>query len=170
MDHIPNKFEMRRAALVAEIYAAFADVKLGNGVSWSQAYEVDRQYSLEAIKAARSRDTDKHWSELVDDPNWHPFPGMGGFVFIDMLGFRYYLPVAMIRMLWQNCEWFPGHMLDTIMGKLGVHPPPMLNAAQNRCVAKFVRFMAERAKRKKRDEPRWQDSLDTFWYRYLHDD
>jgi hypothetical protein len=64
---------------------------------------------------ARRADADTHWSVLVDDQDWNPFPGIGGFSFINLDGFKYYLPPTMIRFLrGDRSEWYPGHLLRSI--------------------------------------------------------
>lgn len=83
--------------IIAEIHDAFKDVSRDGGVSWTESVEIDMWESADKCAAARLADTDTHWSQLVDDEHWQSERGVGGFAFLDAIGFRYYLPAAMVR-------------------------------------------------------------------------
>ena len=72
-----------------DIHAAFADVTRGErGISWSETYPIDNCETEEECAAVRLSDTDSHWNERVEKPDWQPFSGSGGSSFISVEGFR----------------------------------------------------------------------------------
>lgn len=143
----PEKIERVREGLIAQIYEAFKGVTRAGGISWSETFVIDDYGSEEECAAARARDTDTKWEELVDDPGWVLYDGIGGFSFIDTIGFRYYLPAAMIRCIRSGEE----------TGSLCFHltlPPEgdklrdwsaqkwsLLDRKQRLAVKRFVRYM-----------------------------
>lgn len=133
-----------RDELIAEICTAFVEVTRGeHAISWSECVAIDNYRSDEDRAAARRSDKDGHWSELLDDPSWDPFPGTGGFCFINLEGFRYYLPPAMIRLLRNTSdEWFPGHLLVHINEWVRHPADAWWTKSQLRCIAKYIGFMA----------------------------
>jgi hypothetical protein len=100
MEHMdPTIFAHYRAAVERDIRWAFRFVTRDDGVSWSESYVIDDRGGDKERAAARASDKDQHWSELIEDKNWEPERGLGGFCFLDQIGFRYYLPAAMVRNL-----------------------------------------------------------------------
>lgn len=97
LEALPHHLEKMRAAVSAEIEEAFAPVTR-KGVSWSETKVIDLKWVSEC-KAERRKDKEAGWRQLVDDPNWDVFPGVGGFSFLDAFGFQYYFPVAILRCL-----------------------------------------------------------------------
>lgn len=83
-----NDLQSEHQALIKEIHAAFAGVSREGGVSWSETRVLDMYGSDDERKAARAQDTDRSWSELVDDPKWYEI-GIGGFSFLDPISVRY---------------------------------------------------------------------------------
>jgi hypothetical protein len=153
-----------RDAIVANIHAAFADVTRGeHGISWNESVALDNYEPEDICEAARRSDTDGHWSELIADSSWQPFPGIGGFSFINGEGFRYYLPPTMIRFLGgETTEWYPGHLLGVIERFMEPHLLP-LSDRQLRCIARFISFMARHD-----DDPNsWMAAMDRRWHAYL---
>lgn len=158
-----------RDALIDAIREAFRDVSRAGGISWSECDVLDGYGSPEECAEARASDKDRHWSELVDDPKWQPFPGMGGFSFIDGIGFRYYLPVTMIRFLMgEITEWYNGHLLYVIH-RFVPNSSGMYSSEQLRCIARFVEFMAKYDSTGYRTakETEWLDALESTWRKYL---
>jgi hypothetical protein len=135
-----DRFE--RDAIIADIRAAFAGVTRGDrGISWYECVAIDNYESEDVCAAARLSDTDSQWSELVDKSEWQPFPGIGGFCFINAEGFRYYLPPTMIRfLLGDNSEWYPGHFLESINRFTG-NQSSFWTRSQLRCIARFIAFI-----------------------------
>jgi hypothetical protein len=167
MDRIgPNKIDREREALRAQIRAAFKGVTRDGGVSWSETLVIDNYGTDEERAAARARDTDTCWTELVDDPNWVLHDGLGGFSFVDAIGFRYYLPAAMIR----SVESGDDH------GSLCFHltlPPPgdkfhdwkmgkwsRIDRKQRLAVRRFIRYMEA-------TDPHfgacWREAFESYW-------
>jgi hypothetical protein len=83
--------------LLKEIYRVFANVDKVGGVSWSESVVVNDNGSPEKRALARSKDAEIGWQGLVDDESWISDVGVGGWNFLDSIGFRYYLPTAMVR-------------------------------------------------------------------------
>jgi hypothetical protein len=175
----PNDLESRKTALIAEIHEAFATTKLGSGLSFAQAEMLDAYEPIESVRASRKAEP-PHWSTLVDDPQWRPFTSGGGFVFIDVYGFRFYLPPTMIRMLKRNEEGFPGQLVGFIRQFLSHRTDELLSESQCHCVAKFMQLMSDLESESLRkwevehpwgavpNEPdHWGMALDSIWSRYL---
>jgi hypothetical protein len=181
MNTQPHNLEARKERLVAEIHQAFATTKLGSGLSWSQTVQLDDYEPEEIVRAGRHVEP-PHWLELVDDAEWHPFPGIGGYSFIDADGFRFYLPPTMIRIVREPCEWYPGHLVGIINRFAGWEPESIFSETQCRCVAKFLEFMSDLEAEQLRDwavenpwggippdheSDHWRMALNSFWNRYL---
>lgn len=140
----PNADQLRDE-IVQAIRKAFHGVKRGGGISWSMCEAIDDWASSEEIHAAGLRDKESCWEDLIDDREWHAFPGGGGFCFIDDIGFRYYAPVVMIRMLNGKVEeGFPGHFVEYLNRFAMSHMQSHLawTLPQMIATAKFVRFLA----------------------------
>ncbi len=85
--------------LAAEICRAFLNVDRLCGVSWSETAVLDGYGSVEERLTAKALDTDANWEQVETNPEWNPDSGWGGWAFLDPIGFRYYLPAAMMRCL-----------------------------------------------------------------------
>ncbi len=142
-----NPSEIEKAALLAEIDAAFANVTREGGVSWSETEVLDGQCATsdQRIKA-RAKDTEKTWNELVEHNGWETDRGTGGFSFLDSIGFRYYLPAAMKRSLLLGYDvGVTGHL--SIGSKKNSHREwkierfVLLNARQRQCVAHYLLYL-----------------------------
>jgi hypothetical protein len=145
-------------ALIAEIYAAFAGVGRAGGTSWAETVARDDGDAAHHA-AARACDTGASWTELVDDPRWSPFPGIGGFAFLDAIGVRYYLPPALIRLLRGDDDSSSDTGILLAIRKLEDRATELLDARQHRCIATFLQRMAEADP----DEPEWRDALRDPW-------
>lgn len=151
----PNQHAAQRDVLEREIRAAFAGVTCEGGHSWLRAKHNDG--GLPEYLYGDEPPFGKHvevlddWTKLVDDSTWNPFPGVGGFGYIDHIGFRYYLPAAMCRLMHQpDAELYPGQLL------LPLHrfchaaaswpdrlsPADVWSRAQLVCIARFIDWMA----------------------------
>ena len=138
------------ARIVAETIArAFAGVSRQGGVSWSESVALNgvpfarglrrspvREISRRELDRARGR------SDLVV-----PRSGVGGFAFLDPIGTRYYLPVAMIR-------WLRGErttvscptvspLTDGELREWTLDKWSLLSDAQRAGVARFIRHSME---------------------------
>jgi len=94
---IAPRFKPEQDRVEALIRAAFAGVTRDGGVSWTESVVIDGDGSYRTTGQARAEDKDTNWEQLVDDPNWHHDVGIGGFWFLDAIGWRYYIAPAMIR-------------------------------------------------------------------------
>jgi hypothetical protein len=82
-----------RAALIAEVSAAFADVRLGSGVGLFEAQGLDDYAADEERKALRERDEKEDWTLLrAVDLN----RANSSFSFFDAAGMRFHLPAYLI--------------------------------------------------------------------------
>jgi len=155
-----------RVSLIAEIHGAFGDVTRRDAISWNECAALDMYEAPAACAAARRSDLDTHWRDLIDDPTWEPFPGIGGFWFIDAAGFRYYLPPTMIRLArGEVTDWYPGHFLQVIERFTDEHAElftPRMFAA----VARFIAFMA-RGDQDHHCREVWSGAITGGWGRHL---
>lgn len=140
----------------ATIRAAFHGVTRVDGVSWTEAEAIDGFKGDEACAAARRLDQDSSWEQLVDDPKWHHEVGVGGFNFLDPIGFRYYIAPAMIRLARGGEGEFVGYALDGV-GDFRKSKYELFTRPQLQATARFVRFMA------KLHADLWPDPLGSTW-------
>lgn len=152
-DDWPIQLKREAQALEARIREAFKGVSREGGVSWSESVVIDLpevsdlDFDQQRMEA-RARDLDTSWEQLIDDPAWFSACGIGGFPFLDAIGFRYYLPVALIRTVRDRSDSDQGicFHLD-IPPEAGwrraycVEHVSLLNRAQCQTVAAFLRFM-----------------------------
>jgi len=180
--------DSKRHEIEREIRVAFAKVTRKGGVSWSETRVID-SYGTEAEAAeARLLDRESSWTELADDPKWDPNCGIGGFSFLDPIGFRYYLPAAMIKSLREG----PYSEVGFLSFQLTLIPPPLpgpimnrmaskanesdkemrayilkqwsaLDDRQRRAVRSFLAFMAE-AEQSQGGGDSWQEALNSYWH------
>ena len=167
-----HELAMLRQSLVTEIHEAFADVSREGGVSWSETEVLDRYGDEDERLDARRSDKDTHWSQLVDDPNWHLEPGVGGFSFLDSIGFRYYFAPAMLRCLRDDEDaWLLHSRLGPATPEFeGYHQTQLslLDDRQRRCVARFLLFLARVDQLiEPNDESDWLVALNNGWRQYL---
>lgn len=160
-----------RDEVIAEIHAAFKDVSRADGVSWNEAKARDGYATDAECRRIRTTDRDTHWSQLLDDPAWVAFSCLGGFVFLDAIGTRYYVPPTMIRLMLE-LEWelYEGCFLSYI-SEHRYRQPPLFDPAQTRAIARFICFMAqlEQTKPRKWRSPHWQEALNAKWGRILRE-
>lgn len=175
---LPDQLRGQQARVESAIRQAFQNVSREGGFSWSQAEVIDGNGDDVAMRAALSKDTERSWEELVDDPAWDDIGGVGGFCFLDPIGFRYYLAPAMIRHVLGRS----GSTLEftlTIWDKHQRRQVSQLTPDQNKAVAKFIRFMVAReswivdrmrAKYGSFDDNfltnGWQTAYDSHWKRF----
>lgn len=93
--------EAWRKSIIAQIHRAFSEdlVDRTGDVSWSQTRILDLYGSEEELAEAGLKDTDRHWTELLQNPDWNPDWGVGGWGYLGPKSFQYYLPAGMIRTL-----------------------------------------------------------------------
>jgi len=132
--------ENEQRAVEALIRRAFASVSREGGTSWSEAEVVDGDASGRTPEQARAEDTETSWESLVNDPNWHHEVGIGGFNFLDRIGFRYYIAPAMIRCIQERGGELTSYAL-TPSGDFTREMWSLLSVKQSNTIARFVRLM-----------------------------
>ncbi len=172
------ELQAERDALTAEIHAAFEGVSREGGVSWSETFALDQCCpTQEECDRARAMDQDEGWVELVDDSEWNEQPLSGGFSYLDPIGFRYYLPVALVRSVRSGRDngirhalsLVPSRAIDKLradfalsakhhedMNAYRLETWSLLSNRQCLCVARFLRHMIVLNSGK---DHRWQDEL-----------
>jgi len=174
---VPESLVAERIAIESEIREAFKDVTREGGVSWNETRVLDDYGSKEEATKARATDTDRNWIELADS-KWDIGPGFGGFAFLDSVGFRYYLPAAMIRTLQDGEDagrcWGIAGTLTLQKGKKPAAQQmrehtlakwSLLDLRQRRAVARFLQFMvAWRESTENWIEMNdWQKAYESYW-------
>ncbi len=166
MDELPPFVRAERDSLLKEIDAAFAGVTREGGVSWSHSAVIDAYggWPLEP-------EHDVRWHDLVDDPDWNPSPGLGGFGFLDAVGFRYYLPVQMIRCVHDGRDEGNIPFSVRLEGPEDALPSrereqwSLLDLRQRRCIKRFLQYMNTVNPFGCDDSSfsRWDRALDGYW-------
>ncbi len=141
----PNHLDEEREHLLSYITDAFQGVTRDGGVSWSEADAIDSYGSPAERAAARASDTDQSWQEVANNPNWDPDQSYGGFSFLDPLGFRYYLPAAMVRAIHDGYDFGLGVVLtlskEPDMQRWNAEKWSLLNRRQRLCIKRFLQYM-----------------------------
>ena len=162
---VPAHLVEEQRAVEAEIRRAFAGVTREGGVSWSEAVAIDGYEILETREAARAKDKEASWEELVEDPEWNPDRGVGGFTFLDPIGFRYYIAPAMIRWTRDGCgnPFWLNIVTNYLQSKTD-----LMTDAQRRAAARFARFMISlsEAERNDYEAKKWRDAYEGYWWEW----
>jgi hypothetical protein len=148
-----SEFESRRAALVAEISAAFDGVSREGGTTLHEAEAIDDRKSPEEQCAARRLDPETQWQDV---PDADIFACCSALSFLNETGFRYYIPAFMSYSLrhwgddWNgilnSCEY---HLLHDYPKSLRQSDPASIarkyrfTDAQSKAVARFLRFIID---------------------------
>ncbi len=136
----PSSQEVER-----QIFEAFSSQSRAGGVSWGESVVHDMYGSESEKMEARAKDKDSRWQDLVDDPAWRDDMGVGGFCFLDAVGFAYYIAAAMVRVVRAN------HDEGSVAFHLTLRPDPSdytlgqwsrLSSNQCEAISKFLRRMA----------------------------
>jgi hypothetical protein len=88
--------------LIERISRCFANVQLGEGISWHQADEIDNHGTVDELRSARVRDTEKSWEDVPSEM-FDELPS--AVYFLDSRGLLYYLPAFMVADLMRNGAW-----------------------------------------------------------------
>ncbi len=160
-----------RDALLAEIDSAFAGVSRDGGISWTESKVVDNYGTPAECRAARDSDTDRSWTQLVDNPNWNFDPGCGGWAFLDQESTRYYLPAAMKRTVMNRDPELQGPLTlkNNDLRAEDWHMYHLLDAPQRTCVAHFLKYMINSSKGDELQEfyaGYWQAAYDSYWKQF----
>jgi len=161
---VPSRLREEQIAVEQQIRRAFRGVTRAGGVSWSESVVIDNHGSEAEAAAAREQDTEQSWEDLVDDPNWIEDPGIGGFNFLDPIGFAYYIAPAMIRSARRGHGEFVGYALH-IDGEFKRELVSRLSPAQRHATARFVRFMiaVHQAIGDHLYGETWKDAYKAYW-------
>lgn len=164
-DFSPKSSDPERDTLIVEIYESFRDVTRTGGVSWSESVAIDNYGSEEARLRARQSDQETHWSQLVSDHRWQPGPGgaVGGFVFLDPIGFRYYLPATMIRCICSLEDVGDVSRFLNVTSEPKFAEKALFTQRQSRAIARFLWFMAQQ----REPSSDWLEPLECYWQHYL---
>lgn len=153
-----KQHDAEQAAIEAEIRRVFAGVTRQGGISWNQAEALDFHWDDEnAIAEAANLDTEARWEDLADDADWIPDRTIGQWPFLDEIGTRYYLAPFMIRCLRLGFCASAGNPF-AITSKFKEEKLALLNRAQRRIAARFVRFMIFLT-----NDEEWSFSYKVYW-------
>ncbi len=138
--------EEKITQLIASICIAFTGVRLENGISWQEATILDDYGSLEERRLARNLDEKEDWSQIPDT-----LIGSGkhqsAIVFLDVTGFKFYLPALMIFTL-KHYKTSSSLVMDSLIYRLTDRPRALelkgvLNQPQKACVIQFLKLCLE---------------------------
>lgn len=168
---VPPELIARRDALIADIQTAFKGVSRTDGVSWSEAEALDGYpHNRMDPQQEREKDREKKWEDLVDDPAWDAETGIcSEWSFLDSIGFRYYLPPAMIRNLRSGeSESLCFHLtLHGVFHNSCLQSWQLFDAQQCRCVSAFILFMRDHSAAIDLDESNdWQRAYESYWHQF----
>lgn len=133
-----------RDALLAEIELAFEGVTREGGVSWSETEVLDNCGTPAECAAARALDKDMSWKVVALNPGWEKDPVVGSWSFLDPIGFRYYLPAAMVYSVKvdENQDFLyhlnPG---DDSLTQHRIQKWSLLTHRQRLCVKRYLEYM-----------------------------
>ena len=99
-------------AFLGEIGEAFCSVKRVGGRSWTDAMAFDLVGVPRVDFSVAHREDDQSWLNVADDAGWNPYCGVGGWPFLDGVGFRYYLAAAMYRAVRMGESGDLAHQMD----------------------------------------------------------
>lgn len=139
---IPERFHAEQREVEQDIREAFRGVSRRGGTSWSESVAVDRYGSDLEREQARANDTESCWEELVDAPSWNHERGLGGFNFLDSVGFRYYIAPALIRCVREGGGEFTSYALTVDCG-FKQRLVSLINPRQAAAVARAIRLLVE---------------------------
>lgn len=137
-----------RADLLRAIAHAFADVSRDGGVSLHETAVIDGYGGPGEAAQARALDRDRVWQE-VPHAELEAVSGVGGIVFLDPVGWRYYLPAYMTWLAagaGASCRTIAAESLLSSLcpGPADTEELPryrLLDARQAAAVAQFLRFV-----------------------------
>ena len=156
---------MTREQMIEEIEAAFKGVTREGGVSWSETRVIDDYGSEPERAAARAQDKDKTWMEVGLDPNWRIDMGVGGFVFLDQIGFSYYLAAGMVAVIRGASSWPVEFQLSPDPTATPENPNKRcaaLSEPQRVCVKHFIKHMIQ-ATNNTNYETDWKKLYASYW-------
>lgn len=117
------------------IGSAFQGVSLGNGVSLHESEALERHDCEVDRFAARELDEKTNWKLHVQDPELSQIATVGGPIFMDAEGFRFYLPAYLTLMLLKEhhriCRIEIYHLDFSSVAPLGLPCHPIIRFVAN---------------------------------------
>lgn len=163
---LPAFVVAEREALLAEIQEVFPGGSRVGGVSWSEADVIDA-YGTEAERAAaRAKDRDTKWQDLLEDPTWDPDHGWH-WSFLDAIGCRYYLPAAMVYVVRKEKDAGSALLAHLSYGGFRGSQWMLLNLPQRLCIKRFLQYMGivSAWHNAAFEEDEWLVALNSYWGR-----
>jgi hypothetical protein len=162
-------FEDARDNLIKDIFTAFAGVTREGGVSWRGALIADF-YGDESF--ADYVDEDSCWQDLILSRTWIPDSGLGGYSFLDAIGFRYYLAPCMVRNLLEPfIDEIVNHLTlrDDDFREWRLEKWSLFTPDQAACIARFLQAMeiASLTDEYPSAGAEWSLALNSYWIRFI---
>jgi hypothetical protein len=146
-------YEQEKSALIEEITAAFQDVSREDGITLHEAEVLDSYGGPEERALARAQDTEARWQEV---PEEDIRLGYAVLHFLDLKGFRYYLPAYLVWYLrnidnedpdfWSNTfdsvDFVLGAGYSGDIDDLYLSFFALLTPEQSKAIAHFLAFQA----------------------------
>jgi len=148
--------------MIEEIKTAFKGVTREGGVSWSETVVIDDYGTREERAAARTRDKDKTWLEIANDPKWDFNVGLGRHNFLDPIGFRYYLPAAMMAVLTRAIDTSSLELSLRSADEFDINKRSLLNDRQLACVKHFIKHMIHETNNTS-SQQNWRKLYESYW-------
>ncbi len=157
--------------VLKQIYEAFRDVRLGDGVTLHEAIAIDDGATLTERQVARRLDTAQRWEDV---PEEHIARHEAVFSFLDVKGHVFYAPAYMCWLLraGYNTEWNAAAEAQMAFPPQGKHdcgrwhkPHEMFSPAQCQAIAQYMLYVYEVL-----DEEGFsyvKEPLDKYWSQYL---
>jgi hypothetical protein len=158
--------------LIVMIEHAFADVRRDDGVSMHEADVIDKYGSESERRKARLKDPDSRWQDVPDSEIEEHSEAL---CFLDLKGFRYYLP-AYMRWTVRHFKTSDSFTADATIYALTLSDRTDLqkwekerwvvfNDEQSRVILKFLDFMANDADELV-DSRSARAAIDTHWKQF----
>lgn len=173
-----GQLDSRRKRLIADIHAAFADVRLDDGISLYAARALDHHAPPSQLaEANRRHHPEMQWPWLQDNEiEWFS----DTLPFMDPKGIRFYLPRFMVWSL-ANAHASNSDAADNLIYLLDIgdlFPEDhleryfaLLTCEQRRVVAAFLAFIVDSAGEALDDtfdDVAAKRALDRYWHKYLN--
>ncbi len=137
----------RNDEMLQLVNAAFADVRLGGGVSLRETLVVDNHGTTEQRLLARRADETLDWHRVVSDPELTRLAYIGGIAFYDPEGMRFHLPAYLSLAITRFEERDAGNVLEVLMNTLTRSTIQtderfsLLNQTQRRCISEVLSYL-----------------------------
>jgi hypothetical protein len=175
---------MERKDIEDRIRAAFANVRLGSGVSLRQAHAIDdhlENLSEDEFAALPRSEVTEDWAQVPDEEL-----AQDDIAHLDAEGLRYYLPALMLWLLDYHDnkdDWLRDQGADlTVIGTLSALAPSAeireyrfsiydsFSAEQRTAIAAYVESLPRLVRLEADDAELLAGSLDHYWKRFLPDE